>query len=117
MSAPAAWRGPAARANKFGAVKTQLDGVKFDSAGESRRWAVLQLMQRAGQVEHLRRQVQVPLYFGDWLVAHLVLDFAYHRDGKPVWEDFKSKATITPLWKLKAELFRLQFGQAIEVVQ
>lgn len=115
MSAPAAWRG--VRPNKFGARKTLRDGVTFDSAGEARRWDQLRLLQAAGIIRHLRRQVRVPLYVGDWLIAHLVLDFAYHRDGKPVWEDFKSPATKTPLWRLKAELFRIQFGQAIEVVE
>jgi hypothetical protein len=116
MNAPAAWRGKP-RANKYGARRTVVGDLTFDSAGEAKRWEHLKILQRLGEIEHLRRQVKVPLYVGDWLVAHLVLDFAYHRNGKPVWEDFKSPATITPFWKLKAELFHLQFGQPIEVVQ
>ena len=115
MSATAiGWRG---RPNKYGARKTVVDGVTFDSAGEARRWANLKLLQAAGIIRCLRRQVRVPLYVGDWIVAHLVIDFAYQRDGKNVWEDFKSPATKTPLWLLKAELFRIQFGQPIEVVE
>jgi hypothetical protein len=107
---------PGKRTNKYGAKRTELDGFTFDSRAEARRWSVLRLMERAGEISDLRRQVTFPLYVGDWLLAHYKADFVYVRAGKRVIEDVKSKPTITELFKLKAAIFRLQYGQDIEVV-
>lgn len=107
------WRGK--RPNKFGARKTTLDGVTFDSAGEAKRWSVLRLMERAGEIEHLRRQCQFPLYVGDWLIGHYIADFVFFRDGRRVVQDFKG--ATTPLFNWKALHFAAQYGQEIEVVK
>lgn len=110
---PSAWRGKGA--NKYRARKTVLDGLTFDSAAEAKRWSVLRLMQRAGEIEHLRRQCHFPLYVMDWLIGHYIADFVYFRDGKRVVEDMKGKAT--DLFRWKALHFAAQYGQDIEVVK
>lgn len=48
-----------ARASK--AARTDADGTIFDSLSELRRWRELQLLERAGLVRNLRRQVVFPL--------------------------------------------------------
>lgn len=48
-------------ANKFGAIATTVDGIRFDSMREARRWAELRLLERAGEIRNLRRQVKIPL--------------------------------------------------------
>jgi hypothetical protein len=103
------------QSNKFHAVRTEVDGVRFDSAAEARRWSTLRLLERAGEIEHLRRQCQFPLYVMDWLIGHYVADFVFYRDGKRVVEDVKGKAT--ELFNWKAKHFAAQYGQEIEVVQ
>jgi hypothetical protein len=102
---------------KFGNRKTVVNGVVFDSAAEARRWADLGLLERAGHITDLQRQVTFPLYHGDWLLAHIRPDFVYRRDGKRVVEDVKSRATKTPLWLLKSQIFEIQYGQEIEIVE
>lgn len=48
--------------NKYGARKvTDAAGQKHDSAKEYRRWCELQLLERAGQITKLRRQVSFEL--------------------------------------------------------
>lgn len=108
-----AWRGK--RPNKYGARKTEVDGIVFDSAAEARRWGELRLQQRAGQIQQLRRQCQFPLYVMDWLIGHYVADFVFYRNGKRVVEDVKGKAT--DLFRWKALHFAAQYGQEIEVVK
>ena len=50
--------------SKYGAIKTVLDGIKFDSKAEARRWAELRLLERAGQIHDLQRQVKLELVPG-----------------------------------------------------
>jgi hypothetical protein len=113
MTSAIGWRG--ARANKFGAKKAAVGAELFDSRGEARRWQELQLLQRAGEIRLLRRQVSFPLYVFDWLIGHYQADFVYERAGKRVVEDYKGHAT--DLFRWKAKHFAAQYGQEIEVVR
>ena len=40
--------------SKYNSRKTVLDGIKFDSVKEAKRYAELKLMERAGVISHLR---------------------------------------------------------------
>lgn len=104
-----------AKPRKYRNRPTEVDGVRFDSRGEARRWAALRELEAAGAITSLRRQVKVPLVVNEVQVAALVMDFAYVEAGAQVWEDFKSPATRTRLWRLKAKLLRALTGQEIRV--
>jgi hypothetical protein len=43
------------------AIERTVDGIVFDSKSEARRWAELSLLERAGQIRSLKRQVKYPL--------------------------------------------------------
>lgn len=47
--------------NKFNAVKKTVDGIKFDSTREAKRYEELKLLVRAGKIKSLRVQVSYPL--------------------------------------------------------
>jgi hypothetical protein len=85
-----------ARVNKYGAKKTQtLDGVVHDSKKEAKRWMELCLLQRAGEISDLKRQVPfelIPKQEGERAVKYIA-DFVYIERGKQVVEDVKSPAT------------------------
>lgn len=82
------------RANKFGAVATFVDGVRFDSKIEARRWEDLRIMECAGEISNLRRQVRFALDVGMTTIGHYVADFVYHRkDGQRIIEDVKGHQT------------------------
>jgi len=49
------------RANKHRAVKREYNGMTFDSGRELARWQELELMQSAGEIIHLVRQVPFEL--------------------------------------------------------
>ena len=100
--------------NKYGAKRTKVDGLAFDSAGEARRWSELELLRRAGKITDLKRQVSYTLYGkGGTAVTKYRADFVYVEGGKTVVEDFKG---VKPaIFKLKAKLFRDNYGFDITV--
>lgn len=88
--------------NKFGAQRETVDGITFDSKREARRWQQLLLLERAGKIADLRRQVPIMLEGRDGPVLtskgrqmRLTLDFAYTdlATGLTVFEDAKGKPT------------------------
>lgn len=86
--------------NKYGAKKTQVGDVNFDSKREANRWMELQLLQRAGEISDLQRQVKVeligqyrPLFTRTGRKMKLTFDFAYIENGIQVFEDAKGMPT------------------------
>jgi hypothetical protein len=51
----------ARRGNKYGAVKVTGDEGSFDSKGEAELFGTLKLMERAGELSNIRRQVVIQL--------------------------------------------------------
>lgn len=104
------------RRNKYGARKTVVDGLTFDSAKEARRWQELCLLQKAGEIAGLERQVRIPLYGRDGFLifpsgrqAVYVCDFKYvdwRRGGEIVYED--AKGVETDVFKLKRAILGQQ---------
>ena len=86
--------------NKFGAKKTQVGDIRFDSKKEANRWMELQLLERGGEISNLRRQVRIPLigqhrplYTRTGRKMVMTVDFAYVEDGIEVLEDSKGAWT------------------------
>lgn len=72
------------------------DGNKFDSKKEYERWITLNLLQKAGQISGLKRQVEyrlLPSYKGIQQGVKYVADFVYAENFKCIVEDVKSDIT------------------------
>lgn len=91
-----------------GAVRTaSADGITHDSALESRWWGQLQLLQAAGQITDLKRQVNIallgrngPILTPKGRQMHYRADFTWtDRDGAPVVADAKGHKTETYIIK------------------
>jgi hypothetical protein len=107
--------GFAARKSKFGAVRTEVDGITFASKKEARRYGELKLMERAGMISELALQPRFPLYIGDDLICTYVGDFLYRaKSGDVIVED--AKGIETPEFKLKRKLLRAIHGMEIVTV-
>jgi hypothetical protein len=86
--------------NKYGAKKTVVGGITFDSKKEANRFVELQLLERAGEITDLKRQVKIDLYGRDGpiytrtrRIMRLTVDFTYIQDGVLIYEDVKGKLT------------------------
>jgi hypothetical protein len=106
--------------NKFGAIKTTVEGVTFDSKREARRWQELKLLERAGEISRLERQVKFPLTVEGHLIANYTADFQYYTT-KPkarVVEDVKGGGTLKlPAFVLKKKLMKAIYGIELLVTQ
>lgn len=92
---------------KYGNRKVELDGEKFDSVAERDRWVSLRLMERAGEIQSIRRQVRFRLSGADGThVCDYIADFVYRRDGVVVIEDVKG--VVTDAFRIKAKLMAAQ---------
>ena len=109
--------------SKYRAVKT--DG--YDSKAEARRGRELELLERAGKIENLGKQVKFeiipPQKDAEGKVieraAYYIADFVYTdpSTGKEIVEDVKSPATRKlPVYVLKRKLMRLAWGIEIREV-
>lgn len=103
---------------KYRNIKTTVDGIQFDSKAEAARWFELKLMERAGMISDLKRQVPYELApsvkFAGALRAQpalrLTVDFQYTEGGKLVLEDTKSPATVTTSFTMRRHLLKHVYG-------
>ena len=100
-----AWRG--SKKNKYGAIRTEVDGIVFDSKYEAERWKELCLLARADHINNLKRQVPYILHAAgkneqQIKVGTYKADFVYEtKDGCTVVEDTKGVETAMFKWKKK----------------
>lgn len=110
--------------NKFGAIKTEVAGITFDSKAEARRYGQLIMLERAGHIAGLTRQVPFVLapsvkFEGAKRIKpalRYVADFCYSdiKTGRVVVEDVKG--AITPLFRVKQHLMKSVHNIDIKVV-
>lgn len=100
---------------KYGNKKVTIDGIKFDSKKESRRYRELKLLERAGEIENLEIQPKFSLVKGVKFSSdkrakpdlRYFADFAYTdmETGERVVEDVKSVATKeSAVYKMKRHM-------------
>ena len=93
-----------------------IDGIKFQSEKEGKRWQELRMLERAGEITLLARQVKIELVPKSNLfrAVYYVADFVYvdKRTGKTVYEDVKG--VRTDVYKLKKKLLYWRHGIEIK---
>lgn len=104
--------------NKYHARKVEYDGIVFDSAKEANRYAELSMMEKAGEIHDLQRQVRYELIpaqrdpeTGKVLerACSYLADFVYTDNaGKQIVED--AKGIRTDVYKIKRKLMLQKYG-------
>ena len=97
------------KSSKFGAKKTIVDGITFDSKWESERYGQLRAMERGGIVTDLELQVKYDIVINDIKICKYIADFVYKEESpdgeiKEIVED--AKGFETPEFKLKKKLMK-----------
>ncbi len=109
--------------SKYHNKKVIIDGIKFDSKKEANRYQELKLMQRAGIISDLQRQVKyvlIPSQKGDdgrviERPCTYIADFVYiDENGKKVVEDTKGYRTSD--YKIKRKLMLYIHGVKINEI-
>ena len=109
--------------NKYNNRVIERDGMTFDSLKEYRRFCELCLLERAGQITNLQRQITyllIPCQYEPDIIGKrggvkrgkllereisYVADFVYTQDGKQVVEDTKGFKTKDYIIKRKLMLY------------
>lgn len=101
--------------SKFHAKKTTVGDLTFDSKLEARRWNELLMLQRAGAILGLERQVPFEMIVNGHLICTYRADFVYVQTatGERVVED--AKGVMTPEFRLKAKLMEAIHGIVINI--
>lgn len=102
---------PTSRRRKYRNIKVVSDGVTFDSKLELKRWKELVLLERAGEIGMLERQVPYRLEVNGMLVCRMVVDFRYQQGTETVLEDTKSPSTARERsYRIKKKLLKALTG-------
>jgi len=96
--------------NKYRAIKTVVDGIKFDSKKEAARYGQLKLMVKAGLINQLELQPRFDLIVNGKKCGFYKADFQYVEldQGKQIVEDVKGMKT--PVYNLKKKLIKAIYG-------
>ena len=107
---------------KYSNIRTEVDGIKFDSRHEAARYTELKILERAGLIRDLELQhpfelIQKQVRDGKVVerAVKYIADFVYFdKDGNLVVED--AKGMRTDAYKLKKKMMRFMHGIEIKEV-
>lgn len=99
------------RKTKYGSRKVSVNGETFDSVKEYRRYCELKLLEKAGEIYDLKRQVRFELIPSQRINGRVaeraclyIADFVYTENGLTVVEDTKGFKTKDYIIKRKLML-------------
>jgi hypothetical protein len=104
---------------KYNNVKVEIDGIKFDSKREAKRYSELRLLANGQEITNLQLQVPfelIPAQKGGLrkeLPMKYIADFVYYENGKRVIED--TKGVKTKDYVIKRKLMKLNGNEITEV--
>jgi hypothetical protein len=134
MKLPITSAGKEARMAKYNSKKVTRDGMTFDSVKEYKRYCELRLLEKAGAISNLQRQVEFELIPAQRepdtvgvrggikrgkvieKAVKYVADFVYTEDGRMIVEDVKSPATKTRDYIIKRKIMLWAKGITIREV-
>lgn len=99
--------------NKYGAIKTEVDGVTFDSKKEARRYTELKAFEAAGAISDLVLQPRFLFEHNGVRISSYKPDFQYvdTDTGETIIEDVKGgKATRTQAYVMRRKMMKAFHG-------
>lgn len=106
-----AWRASHERkAHKYGVEPVVIDGIRFDSTAEGKRYWELRQLVEAGEISDLVLQRRYELTAHGVKIGVYVADFVYVNvcSGETIVED--TKGYRTPLYRWKKKHVEAQYG-------
>ena len=79
--------------SKYKAKPTVIDGIRFASKAEARRYCDLKLLESRGAIADLKTQVPYPIHVAGIRVGKYLADFVYTERGEMKVEDVKGVRT------------------------
>lgn len=111
----AEYKGEPERPHKYGAKPVVIDGHRFPSRKEARRYGELKLLERGGKIKDLRLQVSYDLEVNGMHICRFIADFVYWHVGNNREYVEDAKGFKTDVYRLKRKLMRACLG--IEILE
>lgn len=96
--------------SKYRAQPVVIDGVRFASKAEGRRYEELKLLVSSGRIHSLELQPKYPIKIEDVKICSYVADFLYFDCAKNWWVTEDVKGVKTPVYRLKKKLVKALYG-------
>ena len=106
------------RRSKYRAIPTVIDGIRFASKAEAKRYQELRLLERAGEITALELQPRYPIHShrtGERVMVY-VADFRYLAKGARVTTVEDVKGVKTPVYRLKKKFAEAEYGIQIQEI-
>lgn len=101
---------------KYGNTSLVLDGHRFASQAEARRYGELHYRVQAGEITDLVLHPRWPLIVNGVLIGHYTADFAYQEAGALVVEDVKGGPPARD-FILRKKLMLALYGIAVQEIR
>lgn len=96
--------------HKYHNKPTVIEGVWFASRREARTYQTLVILERAGKITNLRRQVSYNLEVNGILICRYIADFVYRDVERDVNVVADAKGMQTQIYKLKKKMMKVLLG-------
>lgn len=96
---------PKAR-SKYGAIRTEVDGITFASKKEANHYATLKILERAGKITRLTLQPVFRLEVNGQFICRYIADFQYWDVERNEWATEDVKGCKTSLYKVKKKMVK-----------
>ena len=97
---------------KYNNIKTEIDGILFDSKKEAKYYGILRLKLKAKLIDSFEMQVKYDIIVNGQKIGFYKADFVTYKDGK-VLEVIDVKSEMTkklPVYRLKKKLIKAIYG-------
>jgi len=101
--------------SKYRNIKTEVDGIVFDSKAEAKRYMELKILEKANEISDLRLQYPFECKINEKKICTYKADFDYYEGDQWVIEDVKGFRT--QVYKLKKKLVEALHGIEIREVK
>jgi hypothetical protein len=90
------------RRHKYGAESVTIDGIRFASKKEGKRYAELKLLAKSGEINNLTLQPEFDFKVNGRKIFTYIADFSYFVKDQEIVEDVKG--VRTPVYRLKKKI-------------
>ena len=101
--------------NKYGNIKTTVDGIKFDSKREAAVYCDLKLLIRAGEISQLELQPSFDLLVNGVKIGKYKADFSFFDNQTKQLRYIDVKGVETAIFRRSKKHVKAQYGIDVEV--
>lgn len=105
------------RRRKFNNKPTVVDGYRFASLLEAKRYRELRLLEKAGEISELEVHPRFPMFVGPEHICTYIADFKYFDVTRGTIRIEDTKGVRTALFILKKKLMHAVLGLTVEEVR